>query len=379
MAPQLSAEQQAQLQALQEQESSALQPPTTEGVVRALSLRSTASKPFNEITGTPKGETINGTDAKDNIASLGGDDTIYGKAGVDAISGGSENDKVYGGDGDDVIYGDYSPSENSDLVGSGNDTLYGDAGNDFLYGQDREDKIYGGAGDDYAEGGKGDDIIYGGNGIDFLYGDGRVDSPGVSGNDQVYGGNGNDEIYGGQGQDTLEGESGSDKLVGGQRNDSLSGGDGKDILIGTDTYFFGQLQGGFGFGEIDTLIGGRNDDTFVLGLAQANARDANGNDTVVMDVVLYNDGNNVNFNGILDFARIKDFGFSGDNFERGADKIELAGSQDMYSLGASPIKDISGTAIFLNKDQPVPELIGIVEGISASNLSLTNPNRFTFV
>jgi hypothetical protein len=56
-------------------------------------------------------------------------------------------------------------------------------------------------------------------------------------------------------------------------------------LIGTDTAFFGQLQNGFGFGEIDTLTGGTNDDTFVLGLAEAQARDANGKDVLVKDVV----------------------------------------------------------------------------------------------
>ena len=264
------------------------------------------------------------------------------------------------------------------MIGSGNDTIFGNEGNDILYGQDRDDTIDGGSGVDYIEGGKDNDTIYGRDGNDTIYGDDIENSPGVSGNDTVFGGNGNDTISGGRGSDNLKGDAGRDLVVGGQGNDSLSGGNGNDKLIGTETAFFGQVQQGFGFGEIDTLIGGRDNDTFVLGLAEANARDENGKDTVVNDVVLYNDGN-VNNSGVLDYALIKDFGFANDSFTRGIDTIQLAGSQSWYSLGASPISSISGTGIFLNENQSVPELIAIVEKISLSNLSLANANQFTFV
>ncbi|NJS16354.1 MAG: hypothetical protein HC787_04150 [Nostocaceae cyanobacterium CSU_2_110] len=150
------------------------------------------------------------------------------------------------------------------------------------------------------------------------------------------------------------------------------------ILIGTETDFFGRPELGFGAGERDTLTGGRDNDTFVLGLAEAKGRDENGNDVVIEDVVLYSNSN-IDNNGIGDYALITDFGFVGDGVIRGADKIQLAGSESMYSLGTSPINNISGTGIFLNQGQNVPELIGIVEGISLENLSLSDTNQFIYV
>ncbi len=160
--------------------------------------------------------------------------------------------------------------------------------------------------------------------------------------------------------------------------DSLNGGDGNDVLIGSDTGFSGQLQQGFGFGEKDVLIGGKNNDTFVLGLEKANARDVNGVDSVIFYVLLYNDGNS-NASGTQDYALIKDFGFINDRVTRGVDKIQLAGSASDYFLGASPDSSISGTGIFHTPGQVESELIGIVEGISLSNLSLSNSDQFIFV
>ncbi len=333
---------------------------------------------FNPIRGTPNSETIYGTKNDDVIAALGGNDKVYGLAGNDAISGGAGNDYVEGNAGNDQIYGDFAPSANSGLIGIGNDTLYGNEGNDSIFGQNGTDFLYGGSGDDYAEGGNNNDTIYGDTGNDVLYGDDFEQSPGVSGDDLVYGGAGRDQIYGGRGKDNLYGESGNDNLFGGQGNDLLDGGDGNDKLIGTDTDFFGQIQLGFGVGEIDTLTGGGNNDTFILGLAEANARDANGNDTVVKDIVLYNDSN-INATGTNDYALITDFGFVGDSVPRGIDKIQLAGTANMYILGNSPIASASGTGVFLNQGQSTPELIGIVQSISPTSLNLSNANQFVFV
>ncbi|AVH72338.1 calcium-binding protein [Nostoc sp. 'Lobaria pulmonaria (5183) cyanobiont'] len=330
------------------------------------------------IIGTPNADTLYGANGDDVITSLGIDDIVSGRNGDDLISGGSGNDYLLGDAGKDIIYGDYSASGNSDLIASSNDTIFGGDGNDKLYGQGRQDRIYGDSGDDYIEGGADNDQINGDDGNDILYGDDIEGNADVSGDDIISGDNGNDKIYGGRGNDFLEGDDGKDLLVGGQGYDSLNGGNGNDVLIGTDTDFFGQLQQGFGFGEKDTLIGGKNNDTFVLGLEQANARDVNGKDTVIFDVVLYNDGN-IKLNGTQDYALIKDFGFINDRVTRGVDKIQLAGSASQYLLDASPVSSISGTGIFFTPGQVVPELIGIVEGISLSNLSLSDSNQFIFV
>jgi Ca2+-binding RTX toxin-like protein len=329
------------------------------------------------IIGTPNADTLNGANGNDIITSLDVDDIVSGRNGDDLISGGGGNDYLLGDAGKDVVFGDFSPSADSEKIASGNDSIFGGEGNDQLYGQDRQDLIYGDSGNDYIEGGTDNDEINGDDGNDILYGDNIEGSPSVSGDDTISGNNGNDKIYGGRGNDSLEGGAGKDLLVGEQGYDSLNGGDGNDILIGTDIGFSGQLQQGFGFGEKDVLIGGKNNDTFVLGLEKANAR-VNGVDSVIFYVLLYNDGNS-NASGTQDYALIKDFGFINDGVIRGVDKIQLAGSASDYFLGASPDSSISGTGIFYTPSQSESELLGIVEGISVSNLSLSNNDQFIFV
>jgi hypothetical protein len=80
------------------------------------------------------------------------------------------------------------------------------------------------------------------------------------------------------------------------------------------------------------------------------------------------------------YALITDFGFFNDIFEdRGNDKIELAGSQNDYSLGSSVSGLPSGTAIFFDQGSQNAELIGILQGISLADVSLSNTSQFTFV
>ncbi len=79
---------------------------------------------------------------------------------------------------------------------------------------------------------------------------------------------------------------------------------------------------------------------------------------------------NPNTIGDRDFALITDFG--------NTDNIQLAGSQDMYSLGTSAVNGNSGTGIFLNEGQNTPELIGVVEDIF-NTLALDDTTQFTFV
>ena len=371
---------------------------------------------ITNLIGTPNPDRLNGTEQDDEILGLAGNDTISGKGGNDGISGGSENDVINGNAGNDLIFGDASFSENLDFVGIGNDTIKGGGGNDAIFGQNGEDSLLGGAGNDLVSGGNDNDTLSGGKGNDRLFGqDGEDKLLGQKGDDTLEGGNGNDLIVGNQGKDTLRGDSfagqpfstangndtlfggggddildggrgndilvaqnGNDQLVGGQGNDELVGGSGKDKLIGTDTVFFAPQQFGFGAGERDTLTGGRSNDTFVLGLAEAKTRTEDGTDGTVKDVVLYDDGN-VNNNGTQGYALIEDFGYIGDYFIRGVDKIQLAGSESEYSLGASPIDGISGTGIFLDKGQNTPELIGVVERISQDTLSLSDSSQFVFV
>ncbi|MEO0684328.1 MAG: hypothetical protein AAFY76_04570 [Cyanobacteria bacterium J06649_11] len=105
-------------------------------------------------------------------------------------------------------------------------------------------------------------------------------------------------------------------------------------MIGTETVFFGQIELGFGVGEKDTLTGGTNNDTFILGLETAKGEDENGQDTEIEDVILYNKSN-IDNAGTNDYALITDFGFENDGVIRGLDRIQLVGSENDYSLGSS--------------------------------------------
>lgn len=170
---------------------------------------------------------------------------------------------------------------------------------------------------------------------------------GGAGNDNITGGAGNDKISGGDGNDSLFGDSNTDLINGGRGNDFVFGGTGGDRLFGDDGD--DALTGADavvdrGFGEIDRLTGGDGSDRFVLGVTQE---------------VFYSD-NDLNTNGISDYALITDFNF----FE---DKIQLSGSTSRYTLGASPTDLAVGTGIFLNESSL--ELIAIVQG--AIDLSLS--------
>lgn len=92
--------------------------------------------------------------------------------------------------------------------------------------------------------------------------------------------------------------------------------------------------------------------------------------------VFYSDGDPTT-PGINDYALITNFVFSPD--PNVTDRIVLAGDPSNYSLGASPDGLPSGTGVFFSQDQAVPELIGIVENVSPSQLNLSDPNQFTFL
>jgi Ca2+-binding RTX toxin-like protein len=349
-----------------------------------------------EIIGTPGNDLLEGTDGPDRIFGLGGmdriagflsDDFIDADPGNDKVVAGGGNDTVDGDSGNDTILGDFNPNANPDLAALGDDTLNGGLGDDFLWGQNGKDKLNGdrgvdelyggndddtlngGAGNDIVEGGDDNDTINGGDGTDLLYGDDLEESPRIIGNDTISGGNGNDKIFGGRGNDKLIGNAGADELSGDRGNDELQGGTGSDRLIGVDaTTVLPVPELGFGKDEIDTLTGNQNNDTFVLGTEIADGRDFS----------FYNDANLGNA-GLGDYALIKDFGLFNNTQNLGLDKIQLAGLRSNYSLGASP--NSSGTEIFYTSGaaEEVPELIGIVENVSVSQLNLANTSQFTFV
>jgi Ca2+-binding RTX toxin-like protein len=202
------------------------------------------------------------------------------------------------------------------LVGTnGEDSIYGYAGNDILSGLGGNDYLYGGANNDVLDGGFNNDVLDGGPGNDTLYG--------RAGYDYLVGGPGNDYLVGG----TLD-----DALLGGTDNDILYGGSGNDQLTGY----------GFGQNEFDTLTGGSEKDTFVLGDIKSNS------------VYYLRNG----YATITDFSLVQ------------SDKIQIKGLlKDGYSLGLGNWEgsNVQDTGIFYKGD-----LIGVVQD---QNITKLNPNQ----
>ncbi|MEM9212791.1 MAG: hypothetical protein AAGD25_00310 [Cyanobacteria bacterium P01_F01_bin.150] len=132
-------------------------------------------------------------------------------------------------------------------------------------------------------------------------------------------------------------------------NDDLTGTDGDDILwggLGNDTLTGAGADGGVD--EVDWLIGGGGKDRFVLGNEQQ---------------AFYNDGQTLSA-GLSDFAAVLDF--NGNH-----DVIQLYGSADTYQLIEIPeeLVGIAGTGIYQTEDGNVPELIGVVVGVTLTDMS----------
>ncbi|MEM8614888.1 MAG: calcium-binding protein, partial [Cyanobacteria bacterium P01_H01_bin.105] len=169
--------------------------------------------------------------------------------------------------------------------------------------------------------------------------------------ENVEGSQGGETIIGTLDVNVINGNDGDDIILAGQGNDTITGGAGDDYLNGTN--FTAQ-----GTRERDTLISGGLDDTdiFVLGERQGLA-----------GRVFYNDLGNA------DYAILQDFdvyNFPGDI----ADKIQLLGSASNYRISNIMVDGISGAGISFQGD-----LIGVVQGVGASNLNLNDSNQFMYV
>jgi Ca2+-binding RTX toxin-like protein len=140
---------------------------------------------------------------------------------------------------------------------------------------------------------------------------------GGTGKDLLFGNKQDDTLDGGDNEDILYGGMGDDCLQGGFSDDFVSGDKGNDIITGVDPT--ADLPG---LVEIDTLLGGIGEDTFILGDESKPYYD-NGSDDII---------------GISDYAIIVDFDSS-------QDLIQLNSGDYLFS--ASPEGFSEGTAIFL--------------------------------
>ena len=262
---------------------------------------------------------IQGTESNDSLYNPSTDDTVYLGGGDDRFTFGYGNDTVSGGTGNDTI----GTSADSESGG----TVFGESGDDAIvafYG--KEHALYGGEGDDFIRSGGYSDSLFGGNGDDDLSG---------------YAGN--DRLYGEEGDDLLVGSTGSDVLVGGNGNDTIAG-----QLYKDNSHRIEDITN-----NIDTLYGGGGADIFILGESFVPSRFYSN----------LNDGKTGSFyslNGNNDYAVIEDF-------QVGEDKIQLRGTLNNYTIGAS------ATDLFIyqrdENNTGSGELIARVDGVAGQNIT----------
>lgn len=342
----------------------------------------------NEINGLNGNDKIFGRGGNDKLRGQNGHDRLFGGDGNDLLNGGDGNDRSYGGKGNDRIIGGMGGNDLLDggsgydiadyghldeaitvsvrgVVHKGNntcdqlrniETIIGAEGQDNVldasdaphgvaidvdlaeYSITVEDKaqgnptyqirnfvsVIGTKENDSLRGDGGYNKLEGGLGMDELYGAG--------GNDVLDGGLGDDWLFGGLGDDRLFGREGNDSLVGDGGNDTLIALQGDDVLNGTNATLAGA-------GERDNLIGGVDNDRFILGDAHRAYYTAE---------------------GALDFAVITDFSV-------GSDKVVLHGSAHEYTL----VTDNGDTSILKHGDR-----IGVLQDIAHISL---NSHSFEYV
>ncbi len=217
--------------------------------------------------------------------------------------------------------------------------VVGGTKNDRLTGNKLNNNLSGGNGDDYIDGRAGSDSMYGGTDNDYYY----VDSTG----DRVveYSNQGTDRVYSYISGYTLTANVENLSLLGTIEKVELTGGASNNILDASLATVEVRLEGKDGN---DILKGGSGDDTLIGGKGTNHLWGGEGADSFVIDK-----------NGL---QRIKDF-------ERGVDKIDMAGSKwNPISFAFDPTT--KNTTIKVNNIDRV-----IVEGVMVDSTSLINTDR----
>ncbi|MGL5874417.1 MAG: calcium-binding protein [Xenococcaceae cyanobacterium] len=194
-----------------------------------------------------------------------------------------------------------------------------------------------------AHGYNGADNITGGNADDLIFGD--------DGDDRLQGGGSRDTLDGGWGDDKLFGEADNDLLQGWQGKDELFGGAGNDILVGGSGTDILNAHDPNGIG-LDTLLGGADSDTFILGETGK---------------VFYLDP--ANAQGQVNYAVI---GSELDVFQPGIDKIQLAGAAGNYTFALEAAFGSATTDIKITENNHPGDVIAFIVDVPLANLNIAN-------
>jgi Ca2+-binding RTX toxin-like protein len=351
------------------------------------------------LNGNAGNDTLDGGAGSDSLNGGTGDDSYL-------VTDYSDTLNELPGEGIDTVISSVaytlgSQFENLELAGSGNidgtgnaldNNLIGNDGNNLLTGGAGKDVLYGGQGVDTLAGGAGDDVyIVAGNadtlveqqgegtdtvissvsftlGNNFerleLAGSGNIDGTGNSQDNVLIGNAGNNTLGGGAGKDIIGGGAGDDVYIVTDNIDVLSesSGNGFDTVKSPVTYTLadnfekleltgtGNINGTgndsdnalVGNAGINTLTGGKGDDTYIL----SNLNDSvvelsgEGTDTVMINMT-YTLQNNLENLTLTGSANVDGYGNNGNNILIGnAGNNTLSGGNGDDVLDGGPGADI---------------------------------------
>jgi len=288
------------------------------------------------FTGTDSNDNLTGSYASDILWGNGGNDILAAMGGNDLAFGGLGNDLFIGGEGDgddtyvggegidsvkytsalagitvDLVEGTAYSTDGNNAAAIGTDVLidieHVIAGNfnDILIGNASANSLEGGAGDDWLQGGEGVDTLDGGPGSDTTdYSDkaaalmvtlnGAVDATVMVGGVSEDSIRNIENLIGSSGNDILIGDSADNLFRGGTGNDTLDGGTGLDTADYSDkteavsVTLNASVDAIVTVGEvaedtirnIENLIGGSGNDTFIGDAMANNFSGGDGDDTL---------------------------------------------------------------------------------------------------
>ena len=389
------------------------------------------------VSGTDANDNLTGSYASDILWGNGGNDILVAMGGNDLAFGGNGNDLFIGGEGegDDTYVGGegvdsvkYSSALAGITVDLAEGTAYSTDGNnaaaigtdvlidiehviagnfnDILIGNASANSLEGGAGDDWLRGGEGADILDGGIGSDTSDYSEKAVALMVTLNNAVdatvmVGGVSEDSIrnienlIGGSGNDIFIGDIANNLFRGGAGNDTLDGGIGLDTADYSDkteavsVTLHGSVDALVTVGgvaedtirNIENLIGGSGNDTFIGDAMTNNLAGGDGDDTLQGgagndtlnggfddDTVLFS-GNLAEYSISYDFDNET---YTVTDSVSGRDGIDLVAGAEFFQFadGVHPVADLIDIA--------PPYLQAISPSAYATNVAIGADIVFTF-
>lgn len=309
----------------------------------------------DKLTGNGSNNVLNGGDDNDTLAGGAGSDTLIGGNGADELDGGTGADTLSGGQGNDTYIVDNASDKVEEKAGEGYDIvtasvtyvldataeieeLHAAAGSApiNLTGSNSSNKIYGNGAANILDGGLGADFLQGGAGNDTYI----IDHAGDAIKEDAGDDQGNDKVIIAQDFQadhsynlTAYANVEAIEALNSAGNVNLTGNSGSNLIIGNDGT--NTLDGGID-SAVDTLQGGKGDDTYVIRDRSdiISEKGGEGNDTALVLSATYELGKDMSIETIRadKSGGVSHFTLTGSNL---GNTIEGADGNDVLDGGGA--------------------------------------------